>query len=149
MTLATSDAFVNNGGSGAVIASNGRWLIYSDAPTSDTFGNLNSNNTAIWDATYGSTPAASIAAGGDRYIFAYQPTLTVTSTGVSKTYGVDDSAALASAYSVSGLQSGVSAAFSATAPTFIAALRRLRRPARRRPRTLRTDRTRSMSLRAH
>ncbi len=111
VTLATSDAFVNNAGSGAVIASNGRWLIYSDAPTGDTFGNLNSNNTAIWDATYGSSPPASIAAGGDRYVFAYQPTLTVTSTGVSKTYGVDDSAALASAYSVSGLQSGVSAAF--------------------------------------
>ncbi|HEY1941165.1 MAG TPA: GLUG motif-containing protein [Roseiarcus sp.] len=111
VTLATSAAFVNDAGSGAVIASNGRWLIYSDAPTGDMFGNLNSNNTAIWDATYGSSPPASIAAGGDRYVFAYQPTLTFTSTSASKSYGVDDTAALASAYSVSGLQSGVSGAF--------------------------------------
>ena len=111
VTLSTPDAFVNNAGSGAVVASNGRWLIYSAAPTGDAFGNLDSNNTAIWNATYGWSPPASITASGDRYIFAYQPTLTVTSTNVIKTYGVDDSAALASAYSISGLQSGVSGVF--------------------------------------
>ena len=50
---------------------------------------------------------------GDRYLFAYQPTLTFTSTGVlTKTYGQDATAAVAaSSYTVTGLQAGVANAF--------------------------------------
>jgi filamentous hemagglutinin family protein len=116
VVLAAADNFINNAGSNAVSAS-GNWLIYSGAPGTDTFGPgnsstyLNSNNTAIWDATITTLPPANAPTGGNYYIFAYQPTLTFTSTNVSKTYGTDDTAAVASAYSVSGLQAGVSGAF--------------------------------------
>ncbi|MGJ4888358.1 autotransporter-associated beta strand repeat-containing protein [Bradyrhizobium sp. HKCCYLRH3099] len=109
--LAAANQFINNSGSGAVTASSGRWLIYSSAPGSDTFGSLNSNNTAIWNATYGSQPPGSVGAAGNRYLFAYQPTLTFASSSTTKTYGVDATAIVASAYTVSGYQSAVANVF--------------------------------------
>jgi len=109
--LSAAGAFVNNAGSSAVTATSGRWLIYSSTPGSDTFGGLDSANTAIWSATYGTLSPASVTASGNRYLFASQPTLTFTSTNATKTYGADASSAIASSYSVSGYQGGVSGAF--------------------------------------
>jgi filamentous hemagglutinin family protein len=110
--LAATGNFVNNSGSTAVTATSGRWLIYSNTPSSDTFGNLNSNNTAIWGATYASYPPASVTQTGSRYLFAFQPTLTFTSTNGSKTYGDDATSTVANNYSISGLQTGVANAYS-------------------------------------
>jgi filamentous hemagglutinin family protein len=109
--LATSGTFVNNAGGSAVTATSGRWLIYSNTPGADSFGALDSSNTALWNATYPSLPPGSVSAAGNRYLFASQPTLTFTSTNATKTYGTDATAAIASDYSVSGYQSGVSNAF--------------------------------------
>jgi filamentous hemagglutinin family protein len=112
VVLAASGNFINDGGSNAVVASGGgRWLIYSSAPASDVFGGLDSQNTALWNATLASAPPASVSAGGNRYLFAFQPTLTITSTNVSKTYGDDATGEVAAAYTVSGLQPGVAGAF--------------------------------------
>ena len=109
--LAATGNFLNNSGSTAVTATSGRWLIYSNTPVSDTFGNLNSNNTAIWGATYASDPPGSVSQSGNRYLFAFQPTLTFTSTNASKTYGDDATSAVANSYSISGLQPGVANAY--------------------------------------
>lgn len=109
--LSAAGAFVNNAGSGAVTATSGRWLIYSSAPGLDSFGGLDSGSTAIWNTTSTTLPPASVTASGNRYLFAYQPTLTFTSTNATKTYGTDATSAIASSYSVSGYQSGVSGAF--------------------------------------
>jgi filamentous hemagglutinin family protein len=110
ITLSADHAFINNAGSGALSASNGRWLVFSSAPGVDTFGNLNSGATAVWGATYASS-GGSIAQSGNRYVFAYQPTLTFSSTSDSKTYGVNDATAVAADYAVTGYQTGVSGAF--------------------------------------
>lgn len=109
--LSAAGAFVNNAGSSAVTATSGRWLIYSSTAGSNLFGGLDSANTAIWNATYATLPPAGVTASGNRYLFAYQPTLTFTSTNATKTYGADATSAIASSYSVSGYQSGVSGAF--------------------------------------
>jgi hypothetical protein len=109
--LAATAAFINNQGNDALTAASGRWLIYSSTPGADTFGALDSGNTAIWDAVYASLPPASVTAIGNRYLFALTPTLTFTSTDGAKTYGADFTAALASQYIVSGYQSGVADAF--------------------------------------
>jgi filamentous hemagglutinin family protein len=109
--LAAGGAFINNAGSSAVTATSGRWLVYSSAPGADTFGGLDSANTAVWNATYGTVPPASVTAGGNRYLFAMQPTLTFTSTDATKTYGTDATTAIASHYGVTGYQSGVAGAF--------------------------------------
>jgi hypothetical protein len=112
VVIAANGAFVNNAGSAAVaVSGTGRWLIYSSAPASDTFGNLNSNNTAIWNATYISLAPRSVSQSGNRYLFSLQPTLTVTTTNRNKEYGVSGTSSVASAYSVSGYDAGVTGAF--------------------------------------
>ncbi|CCE01782.1 fragment of putative haemagglutinin-like (or adhesin-like) with a signal peptide and a subtilisin-like serine protease domain (part 1) [Bradyrhizobium sp. STM 3809] len=109
--LTAANAFINNAGASAVTATSGRWLIYSSAPGSDSFGGLDSGNTALWNATYASRPPGSIGVAGNRYLFAMQPTLTFTPTSLGKTYGVDATAMLATSYAVSGYQSGAANAF--------------------------------------
>ena len=108
VTLSTPGAFINNSGADAITASN-RWLVYSAAPAGNTFGGLNSGNTAIWNATLATRAPGTIS--GNRYVFAYQPTLTVASTDVSKVYGTDLTGALDGNYAVSGLQAGVAGAY--------------------------------------
>ncbi len=98
---ATAD-FVNNQGADAVDASGGgRWIVYSSAPGSDTFGNLDSGQRAIWNSTYDTLGPGAVASG-NRYVFAFQPILTFTATSFHKTFGTDASGSLA--YTVSGLQ---------------------------------------------
>lgn len=118
VVLAADGNFVNNQGSDAVtVSGSGRWLIYSSAPGTDTFASLDSANTPIWNATYATLPPASVSLSGNRYLFAEQPSLTVTTTDVSKTYGDDATSAVATAFSLSGLQTGVSGAYDADTAT--------------------------------
>jgi len=107
--LAATGAFVNDDGASAVTASTGRWLIYSSAPGADTFGGLNSANTAIFDATYSTLAPGSVTQSGDRYLFANQPALTVTSTNDSKTYGVDDTLSILGDYTITGFPAAAGA----------------------------------------
>jgi len=111
ISLQAGGNFINNSGLSQNTLDLGNstiFNIYSQAPASDAFGNLNSSNTAIWDTSY-LTP---ITAAGDRYIFAFQPTLTVAVANQTKAYGTDDSAALQSlASTISGVQPGVAGAF--------------------------------------
>ncbi|UJJ30659.1 YDG domain-containing protein [Halopseudomonas maritima] len=84
----SSTAFTNNAGSDALQASHadGRWLIYSDNLDDNTFGGLASGNQALWNTSWTGSPG--VTAAGNRYVFAMQPTLTVTGTvDGSKTYG--------------------------------------------------------------
>ncbi|WP_235582327.1 filamentous hemagglutinin N-terminal domain-containing protein, partial [Rhizobacter sp. Root1221] len=103
--------FVNQSGSSALIATSGRWLIYSADASGNTFGSLDSGNTALWNATYASLAPASVTASGSRYVFAHQPTLTFSSVATSKVYGDDASASLAARYTVSGYVAGVAQAY--------------------------------------
>jgi hypothetical protein len=107
VTLSATGAFVNNEGSDAVMATSGRWLIYSANSTNDTFGGLDSGNTPVWNTAAGGT----VSATGNRYVFAYQPTLTVSTVNDSKTYGDDATTAVAGDYTVTGFQAGVTGAY--------------------------------------
>ncbi|MBN9220462.1 MAG: filamentous hemagglutinin N-terminal domain-containing protein, partial [Mesorhizobium sp.] len=103
--LAAGGAFVNNRGSDAVsVSGTGRWLVYASGPTGNTFGNLDSGNTAIWNTAAG----GAVSATGNRYVFAYQPTLTFASNNTSMVYG---DAMPTLTYSVSGYQAGVANAY--------------------------------------
>ena len=116
VVLAAGRNFINNVGPYAILLTstgNKRWLVYSADPANDTFGNLDSANTAVWNATYDGTPPASVAQTGNRYLFSYQPTVTFTSTDTSKTYGSDATATVAGSYVISGLNSGVANAYNA------------------------------------
>lgn len=110
IVLTAGQNFINNAGSSALTTS-GRWLVYSAAPGSDTFNGLDSGNTAIWNATYATLPPASVTQNGNRYLFATQPTLTVTTTDVSKTYGDDATSAVVAAYTISGYEVGLTGVY--------------------------------------
>ncbi len=114
-TLNASGAFINQAGATAVTATDlgGRWLIYSANPTGNTYGGLDSGNAAVWNTGIGGT----VAATGNRYVFALQPSLTVRTTDVQKTYGDDATATVAAAYTIEGLQPGIAGAFRADAVT--------------------------------
>jgi len=123
VTLSTTGRFVNNEGADAVSSTHGYWLIYSANPTGDTFGNLDSANYATWNTTYRQYVANRVAGAdlnsGNRYIFANQPTLTFTTTNLSKVYGTDDAAAVATAYTVTGYDPGVAHAYLADTATSV------------------------------
>jgi hypothetical protein len=108
--LAASGAFTNNAGANGVTATSGNWLIYSSAPGADTFGALNSNDTAIFGVTYSTLAPGAVTQSGNRYLFANQPLLTVSPTSDTKAYGVDDGASIVGDYSITGF-AGVSGVF--------------------------------------
>ncbi len=107
--LASAAGFTNAAGASAVTATDqgGRWLIYASSPADSSFGGLNSGTAAVWNTAAG----ASVSATGNRYVFALPLTLTLAAGSTSKTYGDDGSAAVAAAYTITGLQTGVAGAF--------------------------------------
>ncbi|WP_139842797.1 YDG domain-containing protein, partial [Janthinobacterium sp. GW456W] len=115
VTLAAKGNFNNNSGNGAASIAlsdpGARWLVYANAPGTSTFGNLDSNNTAIWNSSYTGSDATQT---GNRYLFTYQPTITVNTQNVSKTYGDDLATGTALAdqvISLSGAQGAVAGAY--------------------------------------
>lgn len=108
VAIAAGDQFINLRGGDAVTASD-RWAIYSAAPAGNTFGGLDSGNTAVWNGTFTTVAPATLT--GNRYVFAFQPTLTVSSTSTSKVYGTDLTGSLNGFLSASGLKQGVAGAY--------------------------------------
>ncbi len=104
ITLAAGGHFINQAGSSVLSLGEGtgRWLIYSADPAGDTFGQLNSMNTAVFGVTY----PTGVSDTGNRYAFAQGGTLTITAANASKVYGVDDSAALSAGYTLTATNAG-------------------------------------------
>ncbi|KRG69444.1 hypothetical protein ABB27_06210 [Stenotrophomonas terrae] len=107
--LATDGIFENRHGANAIqLSGNGHWRIYLKSPTSaHAFGNLDSANSAIWNTA----AFAGTTASGNRYLFAWQPTLTIQASALRKIYG--DTLRLDNAYTVSGGMAGVAGAYNA------------------------------------
>ncbi len=108
--LAATGNFTNNFGPGAIVESTPAidpWQIYSASPTGDFFNGLDSGNTAVWNTTFGEP----VTAAGERYVFAFRPTITVTSGDLTKSYGQDVTSAVAADFTITGLQPGVAGAF--------------------------------------
>lgn len=106
--LSTDANFLNASGADAVVADE-NWVIYSAAPSGNTFDNLDSGNTAYWGATRATLAPGS--ANGNRYVFAFQPRLTLTTGDVNKVYGTDLTANPGVAFTITGYQPGVAGAF--------------------------------------
>jgi filamentous hemagglutinin family protein len=79
--------FDNLAGSAALDAGSGRWILYLGNPDDSVFGGLASGSLPIWGQTIGTLPPASVGAG-NRYVFAFAPTLTAsTDFEDEKVYG--------------------------------------------------------------
>ncbi|MGV3569840.1 MAG: YDG domain-containing protein [Ramlibacter sp.] len=68
-----------------IVAGNGRWLVYSTDPASNSFGGLDSGNFAVWDSSYDANAPSTIA-GGNRYVFALRPTVSVMAHPFTRVY---------------------------------------------------------------
>ena len=117
VVLDLASNFVNNAGANAISAPTGRWIVYSASVGNDAFGNLDSGNHAIFNFASDGLPYNSVPTG-NRYVFANQPVLTVTSTDASKTYG--DVADVSSNYTITGFQGVANAFLADTAATAVA-----------------------------
>jgi fibronectin-binding autotransporter adhesin len=112
LTLAATGNFINNAGSSAVSSSNGRWTIYSAAPVSNTFGGLDSSNSAVWGTAYvpgQSIPSFNSAVTGNRYVFGQTQSMTVTTTDNTTVYGTVKNLSANTVFS--GATPGVTGAF--------------------------------------
>jgi filamentous hemagglutinin family protein len=94
--------FVNNAGATALIASNGRWLVWSTNPANDTRGGL-VYDFKQYNANFGATAPAQ--ASGNGFLYALAPTITPSLVGtVVKTYdGSDTARLLAGNYAVNAI----------------------------------------------
>ncbi|GAB2517888.1 YDG domain-containing protein [Lysobacter humi (ex Lee et al. 2017)] len=105
----SSDVFANQSGADAVVAS-GHWTIYQNATTpGGVYDGLNSNAHAIWGQTINTLAPSSIT--GNRYVFAYRPTLSFTTLDTTKTYGTVLGGTPSSHYTISGYMPGVAGAY--------------------------------------
>lgn len=101
--------FINDAGSNLLTAS-GHWVIYLARPNGlNTYGNLDSHNTAIWNATLATRAPDTIS--GNRYVFAFQPTLTFSTVDFSKIYGVTLNGSSGIPFGITGYQPGIDGAF--------------------------------------
>ena len=116
--LSANGNFINDDGAGALSASGGgRWLIYSQlhgssgaAPTGDVFGGLTAKNYFGDAFSFGAGAPGTFAlepTSGDRFVYGYQPTITVTADTKSAPY---DGAVQTDSYTVSGYITGDSGA---------------------------------------
>ena len=110
ITLAANGSFINNAGSGAVSAANGRWLIYTQAhgmPTSaataNSFGGLNGKNYYNDAYSFANSSFASTPNNGNRFVTGYAPVLTVMPDTQVLTY---NGAIQSATYSLTGYLSG-------------------------------------------
>lgn len=112
VSLSTDRNLVNNSGAGAIAAD--QWAIYTSSPAERSVSNpdgnfyngLDSGNNAVWGATSADRPVTSLS--GNRYVFAYQPTATITAESLTKTYGTT----VTPGYTVAiDLQDGIAGAF--------------------------------------
>jgi filamentous hemagglutinin family protein len=88
VVLSAGGNFVSTAGANAVLAPNGRWLIYSNGPVGNQFSGLLSGNLALHERSFASNPPESVTEPGNRYLFAEAPpALTVTSLNAGKTFG--------------------------------------------------------------
>ena len=121
VVIADDGSLVNDAGASALNTPNCRWLIYTQAPGTngeapyhDDFGGLSGKSWYgdIYDFTADKFPTAPGA--GNRFVYGYQPTLTVTAATQSAQY---TGAPIVDGYSVTGLINGDALADAVTAST--------------------------------
>jgi hypothetical protein len=86
VVLAAGSNFVNNSTNAAVLAPNGRWLIFSTNPANSVTGGLAGSPLYNQSFDFAHDSHAPIANSGNRFVYSFAPKLTVTPNAVSKTY---------------------------------------------------------------
>ena len=99
---ATTGAFTNHAGSSALQpGTNGRYLVYSDAPDTTEKGGL--TGKPIYDRSYANHAPGSISAAGNRFLYRLAPVLTFSADDILRSLNTANPPLT---YSVSGLVGG-------------------------------------------
>ena len=85
ITLASARHFINSSGFALNTSSTGRWLVYSQNPSSNSFGGLTSNFRRFSCSYGGACP--SFASTGNGFLYSYTPLLSVVSADPAYVYG--------------------------------------------------------------
>ena len=101
IVLSTLGNFVNNAGAASLAAANGRFLVYSTTPASNTLGGLSGNN--LYARSYAANAPGTISQTGNLFVHSVTPTLTLTADNQTRSYGAADPTFT---YSASGLLGG-------------------------------------------
>jgi filamentous hemagglutinin family protein len=86
ITLVANDLSTSGG---SLSAPSGRWAVFLQSPTGPTtnlVGSPGSGNSAVWNRTFTGDTAASLPEAGNRYVFAFQPQVTVIVDPATKVY---------------------------------------------------------------
>jgi filamentous hemagglutinin family protein len=86
ITLVANDLSTSGG---SLSAPSGRWAVFLQSPTAPTtnlVGSPGSGNSAVWNRTFTGDTAASLPEAGNRYVFAFQPQVTVIVDPATKVY---------------------------------------------------------------
>jgi filamentous hemagglutinin family protein len=119
LQLGAGTKLINTAGQ-SLSAPNGRWLTYSVSPFVDEgWQDLNPDQPNLYGTSFGFLPPVSGAGTGNRRIFSFVPTLTLTGDSPTKTYGQTGPTL---GFTASGLVPGDSLAVAlTTAPTVTSA----------------------------
>ncbi|HEV2613643.1 MAG TPA: MBG domain-containing protein, partial [Gammaproteobacteria bacterium] len=99
--ILSAPSLINNVGAAVLVPGAGNtYVVYLSNVTGNTFNSLASGNQAIWNKTIGTLVPGSVPSG-NRYVFANQPSVTVTTTSTSKAYGTDLTGTVGILFSVS------------------------------------------------
>ncbi len=117
LTVAAGKDFINNAGAGALSASLGRWLVYSDHPNLNTLGGMISDFTRNSCVYGGGCPA--FPGTGNGLLYEYVPNLLSISVNTSRLYGDinPDNVTLQSLFTYNGFQGADNASVLDVLPT--------------------------------
>ncbi|HWJ68792.1 MAG TPA: filamentous hemagglutinin N-terminal domain-containing protein [Sphingobium sp.] len=88
LDLLSGERVTNLAGSSALpTVGNGRWFISAASPDDVSFGGLVSGQRALWGTGFADSAATADSASGNRYAFAYAPTIVITAADREKVAG--------------------------------------------------------------
>lgn len=118
LVVAAGRRFINNAGPGALVAAGrrSRFLLYVDRFDSIVGSEPGPTNFSLYNRPFERTPPSSLAGfGGNRIVYAEQPTLTLTGEALSKQYGT----VATPGFTVAGLRPGDTLGTALTGPPVV------------------------------
>ncbi|MFY8092497.1 MAG: MBG domain-containing protein [Niveispirillum sp.] len=105
LVLAANGTFTNNGGANALsVSGGGRFLVFSSSPLTSSTGGISALPYYNRSFTFGDRTYAALTNSGNRFVYSYAPSLTVTPDAVNQTYS--GATFTGSTYTITGLVTG-------------------------------------------
>ncbi|MBP7334483.1 MBG domain-containing protein [Niveispirillum sp.] len=105
LVLAANGTFTNNGGATSLsVSGGGRFLVFSASPLTSSTGGVDALPYYNRAFTFTDRTYTALTNTGNRFVYAYAPTLTVTPDAVNQTYS--GATFTGSAYTITGLVTG-------------------------------------------